>query len=71
MSQVLLAPLVYLVVTVCEPGKACDSDKRGPIPMDQCQAMRAAVLNGTDGREPLRYNPSVTIECKEGPENGR
>lgn len=67
----VLGPLVYFVVTVCDPGKPCVTEHSKPIPLLECEARKELLLSGADGKEPLRYDTRVRIECKEVRPDGR
>ena len=66
----LLGPLVYMVITFCEPGKHCETDFRGPVPKLECEARKELLLSGADGKPALRYDSRVTIACQEEKPHG-
>lgn len=58
------ATLAILIATVCTPDYRCTATRSAPMFAEDCRRERDAILDGTDGGAPLRYNPRVTIECQ-------
>ncbi|ALT58070.1 hypothetical protein FDG94_gp078 [Pseudomonas phage SM1] len=60
----ILGPLAVMVVTVCTPENGCATATSKVVPLVECEARKEMVLSGADGRRPLRYDKSVSIECR-------